>query len=80
MGAVSRTDDRNSSAALTRLPATDASSTSAPWTASQDACSLVVGRPDREWTMPDQTRFVALLFPNVTQLDLTGPVQLFSWM
>jgi cyclohexyl-isocyanide hydratase len=28
--------------------------------------------------MPDQTRFVALLFPNVTQLDLTGPVQLFS--
>lgn len=23
-------------------------------------------------------RFVALLFPNVTQLDLTGPVQLFS--
>lgn len=28
--------------------------------------------------MPAQTRFVALLFPNVTQLDLTGPVQLFS--
>jgi cyclohexyl-isocyanide hydratase len=28
--------------------------------------------------MPVQTRFVALLFPNVTQLDLTGPVQLFS--
>ncbi|WP_375406461.1 DJ-1/PfpI family protein, partial [uncultured Amnibacterium sp.] len=25
-----------------------------------------------------ETRFVALLFPNVTQLDLTGPVQLFS--
>lgn len=28
--------------------------------------------------MPAETRFVALLFPNVTQLDLTGPVQLFS--
>lgn len=28
--------------------------------------------------MADPVRFVALLFPNVTQLDLTGPVQLFS--
>ncbi|MGT2424803.1 DJ-1/PfpI family protein [Amnibacterium kyonggiense] len=28
--------------------------------------------------MPVPTRFVALLFPNVTQLDLTGPVQVFS--
>lgn len=28
--------------------------------------------------MPAPIRFVALLFPNVTQLDLTGPVQLFS--
>lgn len=28
--------------------------------------------------MPDRIRFVALLFPDVTQLDLTGPVQLFS--
>ena len=28
--------------------------------------------------VPDQVRFVALLFPQVTQLDLTGPVQLFS--
>ncbi|MDT0212146.1 DJ-1/PfpI family protein [Curtobacterium sp. BRD11] len=28
--------------------------------------------------MSRPVRFVALLFPNVTQLDLTGPVQLFS--
>lgn len=28
--------------------------------------------------MADQVRFIALLFPDVTQLDLTGPVQLFS--
>lgn len=28
--------------------------------------------------MSTSVRFVALLFPNVTQLDLTGPVQLFS--
>ncbi|PZE89480.1 DJ-1/PfpI family protein [Curtobacterium sp. MCPF17_050] len=28
--------------------------------------------------MSTHVRFVALLFPNVTQLDLTGPVQLFS--
>jgi cyclohexyl-isocyanide hydratase len=28
--------------------------------------------------MADPVRFVALLFPGVTQLDLTGPVQLFS--
>jgi cyclohexyl-isocyanide hydratase len=28
--------------------------------------------------MSTPVRFVALLFPNVTQLDLTGPVQLFS--
>jgi len=28
--------------------------------------------------VPEPMRFVALLFPNVTQLDLTGPVQLFS--
>lgn len=28
--------------------------------------------------MSKPVRFVALLFPNVTQLDLTGPVQLFS--
>ena len=28
--------------------------------------------------MPAPVRFVALLFPGVTQLDLTGPVQLFA--
>lgn len=28
--------------------------------------------------MHGETRFLALLFPNVTQLDLTGPLQLFS--
>lgn len=28
--------------------------------------------------MTSQVKFVALLFPNVTQLDLTGPLQLFS--
>ncbi|RIX28511.1 DJ-1/PfpI family protein [Amnibacterium setariae] len=28
--------------------------------------------------MTETVRFVALLFPDVTQLDLTGPVQLFS--
>lgn len=28
--------------------------------------------------MSTHVKFVALLFPNVTQLDLTGPVQLFS--
>lgn len=28
--------------------------------------------------MTGQARFVSLLFPHVTQLDLTGPVQLFS--
>lgn len=42
------------------------------------ACKTAGYRAIAEWGMADPVRFLALLFPNFTQLDLTGPVQLFS--